>query len=65
MNWPGLLQWSTKYHDGTSPSEFKMMTDEDRAFIHKAMEEAFGKIEDPNQVMAEAIGQIKAAQIRS
>merc|ERR1719163_2724578 len=60
MNWPGLLAWSTKYHDGTHASEFKQMTDEDRAFLERAMEEAFGKIEDPNQVMAEAIGQIKA-----
>merc|ERR1719163_2564700 len=61
MNWPGLLAWSTKYHDGTHASEFKQMTDEDRAFLERAMEEAFGKIEDPNQVMAEAITQIKAA----
>lgn len=59
--WPGLLAWSTKYHDGTQPSEFKQMSDEDRAFLEKAMEEAFGKIEDPNQVMAEAITQIKSA----
>jgi hypothetical protein len=60
VDWPGLFAWSTKYHDGTKTSEFKMMTDEDREFLQKAMEEAFGKIEDPNQVMAEAIGQIKA-----
>lgn len=60
VDWPGLLAWSTKYHDGTKPSEFRQMTDADRDFLEKAMEEAFGKIEDPNQVMAEAIGQIKA-----
>jgi len=36
------------------------MTAEDRAFLEKAMEEAFGKVEDPNQVMAEAITQIKS-----
>lgn len=61
VDWPGLLAWSTKYHDGTHTSQFKQMTDEDRAFLEKAMEDAFGKIEDPNQVMAEAITQIKAA----
>jgi hypothetical protein len=61
VDWPGLLSWSTKYHDGTAPSQFKEMTDEDRKFLQKAMEDAFGKIEDPNQVMAEAIKQIKAS----
>lgn len=60
VDWPGLLAWSTKYHDGTHTSEFKQMSDEDRAFLEKAMEEAFGKIEDPNEVMAEAIKQLKA-----
>jgi len=60
MNWPGLLAWSTKYHDGTAPSQFKKMTDEDREFLEKAMEEAFGQIEDPNKVMQEAIAQLKA-----
>jgi len=48
------------YHDGTKPSEFKVMSDEDREFLEKAMEDAFGKIEDPNEVMAEAIKMIKA-----
>mmetsp|Transcript_13414 Transcript_13414/g.42162 ORF Transcript_13414/g.42162 Transcript_13414/m.42162 type:complete len:309 (-) Transcript_13414:99-1025(-) len=60
MNWPGLLAWSTKYHDGTKPSKFKPMTDEDREFLERAMEEAFGQIEDPNQVMKEAIEKITA-----
>lgn len=36
------------------------MTDEDREFLEKAMEEAFGKIEDPNKIMQEAIAQIEA-----
>jgi len=62
MNWPGLLAWSTKYHDGTAPSQFKKMTDEDRQFLEKAMEEAFGHIEDPNKVMQEAISQLKAPE---
>jgi len=60
LNWPGLLKWSTKYHDGTAPSNFKVLSGEDRAFLEKAMEEAFGKIEDPNKVLMEAIEQIKA-----
>jgi len=60
LDWPGLLAWSTKYHDGTAPSEFKQLSDEDREFLQKAMEQAFGEIEDPNEVMLEAIKQIKA-----
>jgi hypothetical protein len=61
INWPGLFAWSTKYHDGTAPSQFKQMTDEDRKFLEKAMEEAFGKIEDPNKIFQGAIEQIKSA----
>jgi len=60
VNWPGLLSWSTKYHDGTAPSNFQKMSDEDRAFLEKAMEEAFGQMEDPNKIMQEAISQINA-----
>mmetsp|Transcript_71683 Transcript_71683/g.134056 ORF Transcript_71683/g.134056 Transcript_71683/m.134056 type:complete len:254 (+) Transcript_71683:69-830(+) len=62
VNWPGLLAWSTKYHDGTKPSEFKQMSEEDKEFLEKAMEEAFGKIEDPNVAFQEAIGQIKSPE---
>jgi hypothetical protein len=36
------------------------LSGEDRAFLEKALEEAFGSMEDPNQVMLEAINQIKA-----
>lgn len=61
INWPGLLAWSTNHHDGTAPSQFKKMTDEDRAFLEQAMQDAFGKIEDPNKVFEEAIQQIKSA----
>lgn len=58
LNWPGLFAWSTKYHDGTAPSQFKKMSDEDRRFLEAAFAEAFGKMEDPNKVMLEAIGHI-------
>jgi hypothetical protein len=61
LNWPGLMAWSTKYHDGTAPSQFKVLSGEDRAFLERAMEEAFGHIEDPNKALQEAIGQVEAA----
>lgn len=63
IDWPGLLAWSTKYHDGTAPSQFNVMSDEDREFLTKALEEAFGKIEDPNQLMKEAIDNINAPDV--
>jgi uncharacterized protein (UPF0147 family) len=36
------------------------MTDEDKKFLEQALEDAFGKVEDPNKVMAQAIEQIKS-----
>jgi hypothetical protein len=60
VNWSGLLAWSTKYHDGTKDtSEFKAMSEEDRNFLMGAMEEAFGKMTDPNEVMQEAIQKLR------
>lgn len=53
-----MLAWSTKYHDGTKPSEFKLMSDEDKAYLQNAMEEAFKHIEDPNEIFREAMEQV-------
>lgn len=53
------MAWSTQYHDGTAPSQFKPLTPEARLHLEKAMEEAYGKIENPNEVMQEAIKQIR------
>ena len=39
VNWPGLMAWSTQYHDGTAPSNFTKMSDENREFLEKAMED--------------------------
>lgn len=60
LDWPGLLAWSTRYHDGTAPSEFSTLTDEDRDFLYKAFEAAMGEVEDLNKVMEEAIRQTQA-----
>lgn len=50
------------YCDGTRPSEFKPMTDEDKAFLERAFEEAASMIEDMNKLMQEAIDQIKSPE---
>lgn len=63
IDWPGLLLWSTNHHDGTKPSEFKMLSEEDKAFIEGAMEEATKHIEDPNQIFKEAIDSMKAPDV--
>ncbi|CAD7958623.1 unnamed protein product [Amoebophrya sp. A120] len=61
LDWPGLLAWSTKYHDGTAPSKFGLMSDEDKAFLQKAMEDAFSRIEDMNQVLNDGLRKLESA----
>lgn len=53
-----MLKWSTKYHDGTAPSEFKQLSPEDREFLEGALQEFFGQIENPNDIMKEAISKM-------
>lgn len=38
-DWQGLLNWSTKYHDGTRPSNVQPMTQEDRQWLEAAMKD--------------------------
>ena len=38
-DWNGLLAWSTKYHDGTKPSEFQPMSEDDKKWLEDAMKE--------------------------
>lgn len=38
-DWNGLLAWSTKYHDGTKPSEVQPMTKDDRDWLEAAMKQ--------------------------
>ena len=40
IDWQGLFNWSTQYHDGTkATSEFEKMSDEDYEWLTKAMEQ--------------------------
>ena len=39
-NWLGLLKWSLAHTDGTTPTEAKTMTEEDKAFLERVMKEA-------------------------
>ena len=38
-DWNGLLAWSSKYHDGTKPSEVQMMSEEDKKWLEEAMKQ--------------------------
>ena len=38
-DWNGLLNWSTKYHDGTKDSNFEAMSQEDKVWLENAMKE--------------------------
>eukprot|EP00391_Amoebophrya_sp_Ameob2_P008115 CAMPEP_0178990352 /NCGR_PEP_ID=MMETSP0795-20121207/4892_1 /TAXON_ID=88552 /ORGANISM="Amoebophrya sp., Strain Ameob2" /LENGTH=348 /DNA_ID=CAMNT_0020681875 /DNA_START=137 /DNA_END=1183 /DNA_ORIENTATION=+ len=62
LNWPGLLAWSTKYHDGTAPSKFNQMSEADKAFLEQAMESAFAQIEDMNKVLKDGLRKLEKAE---
>lgn len=38
MNWTPLLQWSLAHHDGTRPADIKPMSEEEKAWLSKAMD---------------------------
>ena len=37
VDWQGLFNWSVQYHDGTAPSNFNPMKDEDKKWLEEAM----------------------------
>ena len=39
IDWEGLLKFSLKYTDNTKESEFKEMSEEDKKWLEKVMEE--------------------------
>lgn len=38
-DWQGLLNWSTKYHDGTKDSNVEPMSQEDKEWLEAAMKQ--------------------------
>lgn len=62
-NWTGLLNWSTKYHDGTSASSFEPMNGERRSWLEKALHSAFDGQEDPNNVIKKGAEEILAGRV--
>ena len=39
VDWSGLLNWSTKYHDGTTASTAEPMSQEDKQWLEDAMKQ--------------------------
>ena len=37
VDWNGLYKWSMEHHDGTTPSNFKAMSKEDRDWLEEAL----------------------------
>ena len=37
VDWNGLFKWSISHQDGTKPSEFKAMSEEDRKWLEAAL----------------------------
>lgn len=37
VDWQGLFKWSMQYQDGTHPSEFKEMSQEDKIWLQEAL----------------------------
>lgn len=38
VDWQGLFQWSLQFHDGTSSSNVKPMSEEDKKFLTDAIQ---------------------------
>jgi len=41
VDWQGLLNWSTKHHDGTAPTrpDFQQMSDTDKKWLEEALKQ--------------------------
>jgi hypothetical protein len=39
IDWSGLLNWSTKYHDGTAPTKIQPLTDEEKLWLTEALKQ--------------------------
>jgi hypothetical protein len=63
-NWTGLLNWSTKFHDGTQKSQFSSLDPERREWLERALQSAYGGGESPQKIMTKAIDEISEGAAR-
>ena len=61
-NWTGLLGWSTRFHDGTGPSQFTPMDAERRKWLEAALSSTSEGVEDPNKIMERAVQEIRSGK---
>ena len=57
VDWSGLFKWSMAHNDGTKPSEFKMMSPEDRKWLEEALKQYTF---NDNDRQKECIAQLKS-----
>lgn len=57
--WLGLLRWSLNHQDGTKPSEYSQMSEENRKWLEQALKEG---VRDDVQRMGEIMQDIKDAK---
>ena len=62
-NWTGLLNWSTKFHDGTQRSQFSSLDPERREWLERALQSAYGGGESPQKIMTKAIDEISEGRV--
>ena len=57
VDWNGLFKWSMQYHDGTTESKFKKMSDEDQKWLQDALQAYTFDDVDRLKQLCEFIGQ--------
>ena len=57
VDWNGLFKWSISHQDGTKPSDFKMMSVEDRKWLEAALKQyTFNDVDRLKEICIELKG---------
>ena len=57
VDWNGLFKWSMSHQDGTKPSEFKAMSEEDRKWLEAALKQyTFNDVDRLKEICIELKG---------
>ena len=60
VDWNGLFKWSMEHQDGTKPTEFKVMSAEERKWLEEAMKQyTFNDVDRLKEVAVELKGHME------
>ena len=60
VDWNGLFKWSMNHLDGTTPSNFTVMTPEDRKWLEAAMKQyTFNDVDRLKEICIELKGHME------